>query len=68
MVQRVFRKSRPKIRSNLTWQIEHDLAKVPVKKAFRKTKQAARGDDRTGTRSAEARAFRKLINRLFLRC
>ena len=65
MVQRVFRKSRPKIRSNLTWQIEDVLAKLPVKKAVQKTKQAARGDDRTGTPSAEARALRKLINRLF---
>ena len=48
MVQRVFRKSRPKIRSNLTWQVEHVLAEVPVKKAVHKTKQAARGDDRRG--------------------
>ena len=64
MVQRVFRKNRPKIRSNLLWQIEHVLAKVPVKKAVQKMKQAARGDDGTGTRSAEAQA----LNRLFLRC
>ena len=39
-----------KIRSNLTWQIEHVLAKVPAKNAVQKTRQAARGDDRAGTR------------------
>ena len=32
-------KSRPKTRSNLTWQIEHVLAKVPAKKAVQKTRQ-----------------------------
>ena len=31
-----FQKNRPKIRSNLTWQIEHALAKVPVKNQFRR--------------------------------
>ena len=31
-----FQKNRPKIRSNLTWQIEHVLAKVPVKNQFRR--------------------------------
>ena len=31
-----FQKKRPKISSNLTWQIELVLAKVPVKKQFRK--------------------------------
>ena len=29
-------KNRPKIRSNLTWQIEHVLAKVPAKNQFRR--------------------------------
>ena len=37
----------------MTWQIEHVLAKVPVRKAVEKTKQAARGDDRAGTRSVK---------------
>ena len=31
-----FQKNRPKIRSNLAWQIEHALAKVPVKNQFRR--------------------------------
>ena len=68
VVQRVFRKSRPKIRLNLTWQIEHVFGQNTCQKSVQKTNQATRGDDRTGTRSAEAQALRKLINRLFLRC
>ena len=31
-----FQKNRPRIRSNLKWQIEHVLAKVPVKNQFRR--------------------------------
>ena len=63
-----FQKNRPKIRSNLTWQIEHVFGQSTSQKSVQKTKQAARGDDRTGTRSVEANALRKLINRLFFRC
>ena len=64
-----FQKNRPKIRSNLTWQTEHVFGQRTCQKAVQRTKQAARGDDRTGTRSVEAHAVvRKLINRLFLRC
>ena len=50
LVQRDFKRNRPKIRSNLTWQIEHVLAKVLAKKAVEKMRQAAGGDDRAGTR------------------
>ena len=64
----IFQKNRPKIRSNLTWRIEHVFGQSTCQKAVQKTKQAARGDDRTGTRSVEAHALRKPINRLFLRC
>ena len=49
-----FQKNRPKIRSNLTWQIEHVFGQSTCQKSVQKTKQAARGDDRRGTRSAEA--------------
>ena len=63
-----FQKIRSKIRSNLTWQTEHVFDQsTTCQKAVQKTKQAARGGDRTGTRRVEAHALRKLINRLFLR-
>ena len=61
-----FQKNRPKIRLNLTWQTEHVFGQSTCQKAVQKTKQAARGDDRTGTRSVEAQELRKLIDRLFL--
>ena len=44
-------KNRPKIRSNLTWQIEHVFGQSTSQKSVQKTKQAARGDDRTETRN-----------------
>ena len=62
-----FQKNRPKIRSNLTCQIEHVLAKVSVKNQFRRRSKPPAETTEREDRERRSPCAKKTPKRLFFR-